>query len=463
MSASIQEKRPSKMSGKRRFRGNTSACLIFLPFWSIAFSLSFFYLSLYFRACGMTDAQLGFLVTAGAGASILFSFLAAPIVDRMGRKRATLIFDITGSALPLVLFAANGSFVFALVGTLIANSGKIMNVGYYLLMTEDSDNDERAAAFNIFNIFIIASGLLVPIVGGFVAQAGVIAAERIFLLASAAVMTVAAFGRNSLVTETSLGRRIKEKRRAGLTGERKGRFDGEKLVPRPRLPLLDWANLIDPYRAAISFLFSNRQAAAAIGANVLFYVFYIVGTNNSLYFAPFFADALGMKAPMVGVVGAIFSGGTLFSMLFLNPSLFRKMGPALCAALGAALNLLGFIPLIFLRKGGVFLALGAVGVAAIGYGMLKSAIDAVLATCFGGQTAGIEISKGEEARSGVYSVANLLSSALGMGVGALCSLFYASAPRFIPTLSVVILAAICTLLYGAARSRLKSEASRRTS
>lgn len=412
----------------------------------------------------MTDSQLGILVTAGAGASIIFSFFAASIVDRMGRKKATLVFDIAGSAVPLLIFAAQGSFAFALAGTLIANLAKVMNVGYFLLMSEDSENGVRASAFNIFNILTIASGLLVPIVGGFVVQAGVVKAERIFLFVSAAVMTIAAFGRDRLVNETSLGHRLMEKRRAGPDRVPGGGLGVGRPAPRTRW-LPDWRAMVEPYRMAIRFIVSSSQARASIFANVLFYVYYLVGTNNSLYFAPFFSDALGLSAPLVSVIGAIFSGGTLFSMLFLNPFLFRKMGPALCAALGAALNLLGFIPLIFLRKGGVFAALGATGAASIGYGMLKSAIDAVLATCFGGQAkaTGIDIPEGEEARAGVYSIANLASSALGMGAGALCSLFYAATPRFIPALSVAILASISALLFGAARPMPQSAFSRRTS
>lgn len=443
MSAHFWGRGSGKSGSNRHQRGNTFGCLIFLPFWSVSYSLSFFYLSLYFRARGMTDSQLGILVTAGAGASIVFSFLAASIVDRMGRKKATLVFDIAGSALPLLIFAAQGGFAFALVGTLIANSAKVMNVSYFLLMSEDSENGERASAFNIFNMFSISSGLLVPIVGGFVAQAGVVKAERLFLLASAAIMTLAAFGRDHLVSETSLGLRLMEKRR----------------TERDRRPMLE------PYRLAIRFIASSGQARASILANVLFYVYYLVGTNNSLYFAPFFSDALGFSAPAVGVIGALFSGGTLFSMLFLNPFLFRKIGPALCAALGAALNLLGFIPLMFLGKGGALMALGAVGAASIGYGMLKSAIDAVLATCFGGQpsVAGIEMPEGEEARAGVYSIANLASSALGMAAGALCGFFYAATPRFIPAISIAILAAIGALLLGASRPMPQSSIARRAS
>ena len=191
-----------------RFRRNAFACLAFLPLWSLSYSLSFMYLSLYFKASGVTDAQLGFLVTAGSGAAILFSALAAPLVDRMGRRRSTLVFDLVGTALPFLLYALGGGFGFALAGTLLSNVARVMNVGYYLLMTEDSPNLERAAAFNVFNIIYLAAGLLLPLAGGFVASAGIVRAERIFLVASAAAIAVSAFGRYFLSSETAAGAAI---------------------------------------------------------------------------------------------------------------------------------------------------------------------------------------------------------------------------------------------------------------
>ena len=406
--------------------------------------MSFFYLSLYLRECGVSDAQLGLLVTAGAGASILFSLLAAPIVDAIGRKRSTLIFDIAGSVLPFLIYAASGSFAFAMIGTLLSNSSKIMNVGYYLLMTEDSENSERAASFNVFNILVIASGLLVPIAGRLVESLGIVPAERWFLLLSALAMTASALGRNHFVTETTTGKRLMEKRLAGVWGLS---FD-------PR-------NLARPYRAALSYIGSNKAAAAAVAANILFYVYYIVGTNNSLYFAPFFADALGMNPTLVSVVGAVFSAGTLCAMLFLNPFLFRRMAPSSCALLGAGIALAGFLPLIVLPPGKFVWALATVGLSSVGYGILKSAIDASLATCFGEAGAGNRA--GEEARAGVYSVANLVSSALGMGAGALCGLLYPRAPRTILLISGLILAAVCLSLVYAEISSRQSLHSRRIS
>jgi MFS family permease len=414
---------------------NTKTCLAFTPLWSVVYSLSFFYLSLYFRACGVSDAQLGSLVTGGAAAAILFSFLSAPIVDRMGRRRSTFVFDLIGSALPFLLFACSGSFAAALVGTVLSNTARVMNIGFSLLMAEDADNAERSTSFNVFNIMYIASGLLVPVAGVFVQRAGILSAERWFLVLSAAVIGLSALGRYSFTEETRTGRALMEKTRAA--GGRK-QFD-----------FADPEALIRPYAAAFRFLASDKAAAAATVANLLFYVYYSVGTIGSFYFAPFFADALGMDSRLVGIVGAVFSAGTLFSMLVLNPVLLKKLGARGCTAFGGALNLGGFLPLLFLGPQGKTLAVLAVGVASLGYGMMKSGVDAALSTCFGEAT---EVSaKAEEARAGVYSITNIASSALVMVAGAICGSFYASAPRLIPLLSALILGAIVAILLRAGR------------
>jgi hypothetical protein len=420
-------------------------------------------LSLYFKASGVTDAQLGFLVTAGAGASILFSALAAPLVDRMGRRRSTLVFDLVGTSLPFLLYAVGGGFGFALAGTLLSNAARVMNVGYYLLMTEDSPNGERAAAFNVFNIIYLAAGLLLPLAGGFVARAGIVRAERIFLVASAAAIAVSAVGRYFLSSETAAGAAIMAARRGGSApGSGGGPSSARPSALR---------ELLASYGAAFSFLARNGKAAAAAAANMLFYVYYLVGTNNSLYFTPFFADALGLGAPMAGAVGAVYAGGTLLAMLFLNPPIFRRFGPARGALFGVILNAAGFLPLLFVPKGAVLPAMAALAVASLGFGMLKSAIDAVLAVSFGDAEAamgdaepvaaatsgdvapGAALTAGEAARSGVYSAVNLVSSILGMGAGALCGLLYGPAPRFIPAFSLAILAGIGASL-GAAEGRI---------
>ncbi len=435
-----------------KFRRNAFACLAFLPLWSLSYSLSFFYLSLYFKASGVTDGQLGLLVTAGSGASILFSVLAAPLVDRMGRRRSTLVFDLVGTALPFLLYALGGGFGFALAGTLLSNASRVMNVGYYLLMTEDSPNEERTAAFNVFNIIYLAAGLLLPLAGGFVAGAGIVRAERVFLVASAAAVAVSAVGRYLLSSETAAGAAIMASRR-GARDPAWRAMAGHGPSAHPSI----LRGLLASYKVAFSYLAKNRKAAAAAAANTLFYVYYLVGTNSSLYFTPFFADGLGLGAPIAGAVGAVYAGGTLLAMLFLNPPIFRRFGPARAALFGVILNAAGFLPLLFVPKGAILPAMAALALASLGFGMLKSAIDAALAVSFGdgepgeggaapsaGGSAGHgdALTAGEAARSGVYSAVNVVSSILGMGAGALCGLLYGPAPRFIPAFSLAILAGI---------------------
>ena len=413
---------------------NARTCLAVTPLWSVAYSLSFFYLSLYFRACGVSDAQLGTLVTAGAASSVVFSFLGASLVDRMGRRNSTLVFDLAGSALPMILFAIDGRFAAALAGSILSNAARVMNIGFALLMTEDSDDGERSTAFNVFNIVFIAAGLIVPLAGTIVEKAGILSAERSFLALAAAVMTILALLRYRYTSETRTGNLLMERLKAG-------RMKAAEAGDRAFLPA--WKALLAPYGTALRFLSSDRKAAGVVAANVLFYVYYSVGTIGSFYFAPFFADALGMDARTVSLVGAVFSAGTLLSMVLVNPCLLRKVGPRTASALGAVLNICGLLPLVFLGSGSPFPVFFAVGFASLGYGMIKSGIDAALSTCFGDGKPG---GGAEEARAGVYAISNLASSVLVMGFGGLSALLYASTPRLVPVLSTTLLAAVLVML-----------------
>lgn len=390
-------------------RGNAKVCIALLPLWGIPYTFYYFYLSLYLRECGVSDAQLGLLVFALSAASVLFSFVTAPIVDRLGRKRSTLIFDVASSALPPLAFAASGSFIVALSGFFLMGANKVMSVGYYLLMTEDATDAERVTTFNLFNIILVAAGVFIPLTGSLVSRFGVMATERVFLLVSGVSMTILAIVRNHLVRETTVGTEVMERSR------------GERLSPRA---------MCEPYAGALRYLARNPVALAATAANVLFYVYYIVGTNNSLYFAPFFGDALGIDKSGAALLGSIYAGGMLFAMLVVNP-LARGLGVVRNAVLGSLVNAAGLAMLIASPVGGFWWAVAAIAISSLGYGMLKSAIDAAIVVTTEG-----------EARTGIYSTANILSSALGIGAGGLCSLMYGREPRSIYTFSLILLAAI---------------------
>ena len=167
-----------------------------------------------------------------------------------------------------------------------------------------------------------------------------------------------------------------------------------------------------PYQDAFRFLLKNPVARAFTLANVFFCVYMNLGTNYSLYFVPYFADRMGMNTMETSVLGSVYYGGMLAAMVFINP-LFGKKTLVKGILLSCVATLIGFALMIWV-PGGVFsLALLATAVLALGYGSLKSSVEGALAVYTEG-----------EYRSGIYSLANLLSSGIGVLVTALCAALY---------------------------------------
>ena len=408
-------------------KGNARVCIAFHPLWGIPYTFYTYYISLYLKEIGLTDTALGKLMVAGTVASFLFSFVSAPVVDRMGRKRATFVFDLLSSALPPLVYLFSKNFFFALLAVILFNSNKIMSIAYYLVMIEDSDEESRIVAFNLFNIITVAAGLLIPIAGIFVDKYGVVATERVFLIVSFLMMTAMILFRNMLLKETAIG----EKLRAASAGKGLGAFFREAYKP---------------YGDAMAFLRRNRAALLFVLINILFYVYMNLGSNYSLYFVPYFTDRLGMDAMQSSVLGSVYYGGMLFAMILINP-LFGRRGLIFGVRMSALVTLLGLAALVVIPAKAYALAIAATLVMALGYGMLKSEVDG-----------GLAVYTGSEYQSGVYALANLFSSGLGIVVTALCAVLYPHSPRWLYILCSIL---VFLILLGACLVKEPNQAERK--
>lgn len=407
--------------------GNSRVCIAFHPLWGVPYTFYTYYISLYLKEIGLTDTALGRLMVAGTVASFLFSFISAPLVDRMGRKRATFVFDLLSSALPPLVYLFSKNFFFALLAVILFNSNKIMSIAYYLVMIEDSDEESRIVAFNLFNIITVAAGLLIPIAGIFVDKYGVVATERVFLIVSFLMMTAMILFRNMLLKETAIG----EKLRAASAGKGLGAFFREAYKP---------------YGDAVAFLRRNRAALLFVLINILFYVYMNLGSNYSLYFVPYFTDRLGMDAMQSSVLGSVYYGGMLFAMILINP-LFGRRGLIFGVRMSALVTLLGLVALVVIPAKAYALAIAATLVMALGYGMLKSEVDG-----------GLAVYTGSEYQSGVYALANLFSSGLGIVVTALCAVLYPHSPRWLYILCSIL---VFLILLGACLVKEPNQAERK--
>ena len=390
-----------------RLERNARICRNCFFFWAIPYTIYIYYLSLYLEAEGLSTSNIGLLMTVANASALVFSLVAAPIVDRMGRRNATFVFDLISSALPCLLFLVGGKLVIALIAQAITGLNRIMSTGYYLLMIEDTGEDNSIGAMNWFNIILVGAGLCTPIGGFVVSRMGLVDGEKLFLILSFISMTAQAIVRHILVKETPTGERMR--------------------VQRSSISLRE---TLGNYRNAMKYMFSNKPVLSAMIINGLVYAYYTIGTTISMFFAPYFADFRGLTGVTLGMVGGIYAGGTLFSMLLINPRIKPKqLYPA--TIISALISILGFALLMLCPQGNTVLLFIAIVLISLSYGVLKTIADSLLA-----------LQMTSEHSTTLYSFSFILASVLGIVAIQILQVLYTQSPNWLFGSSTILIALV---------------------
>lgn len=386
---------------------NARICRNCFFFWAIPYTIYIYYLSLFLEAEGLSTSNIGLLMTVANASALVFSLIAAPIVDRMGRRNATFFFDLVSSALPCLLYLASGNLIVALIAQAITGLNRIMSTGYYLLMIEDTGEDNSIGAMNWFNIILVGAGLTTPIGGFVVSRMGLVAGEKLFLAVSFVSMTAQAIVRHILVKETPTGERIRSQKKKLTFGEIFGSYSG-----------------------AMKYMFSNRNVLSAMIINGLVYAYYTIGTTISMFFTPYFADFRGLSGVTLGLVGGIFAGGTLFSMILINPRIKpRQLYPA--TIISSIISILGFVLIMVCPQGNTVLLFAAIALLSLSYGVLKTIADSLLA-----------LQMTSEHSTTLYSFSFILASVLGIVCIQILQNLYDRNPNWLFGSSAILIALV---------------------
>ena len=390
-----------------RLEKNARVCISCLPFWAVPYTIYTYYLSLFLMEEGLSSSIIATLMTVANASALLFSFVASPIVDRMGRRRATLVFDLISAPIPCLLYLISGSAVAAILAQALFGMNRIMSTGYYLLMIENTSDTNSVNAMNWFNIILVGAGLTTPLAGIVVSKMGLVAGERLFLILSAVSMTVQAIVRHVLVRETPTGLEIMKVRQKQSVKE-----------------------IASGYVGTFVYMLRNRKVLSAMIVNVLIYVYYTVGTTISLFFTPYFAEYRGLSDVTLGLVGGIYAGGTILSMVFFNPRVKPKHLYSY-AILSCLVSLAGFGLLLVCPMGNNILLFCAIVLISVSYGALKTVADSLLA---------LEMTS--EHSSGLYSISFILSSVLCIAAIQIVQALYNSSPNWLFGFNAVIIALV---------------------
>jgi MFS family permease len=417
ISLSLGLKSTNIVKSFKMLKGNTRVSVLSDPAWAIPYTLYYFYLSLYMKSLGITDKQIGFWIAIEFITGSIISLFSGVIVDTLGRKKSTLIFDLICWPLVMVVyFFANSFWMFAL-GYFLHAFMRITLVSFNLMVFEDANNEQRVAAFSLLNIISIVAGVTTPLAGLLVRQIGIIKAERILLMFAAISTFIMMIIRHNYYIETKAGQEILDKKKK------------EKLS-------VELKNAIKsgPYKQVFSILRKKPEVVMVICVFILFNIYVPIGAHTSLYYVPYITEVLKIDTSAVSILGGINSVMMLLVNIFVIPAIIKHSNLK-NMMWGLGFQILALCLFVTIPSASFFAASISVMFFAIGYSIFKPFVDAALA----------EYTDGDE-RSGIYSLSYTIISVLTAVMGLVSGYIYSFNPRLLYVLSLIILGTCIVIL-----------------
>jgi MFS family permease len=184
---------------------NARNAILVEPLWAVFGVVILYYAPLYMTSVGLSSVQVGWIGSIMLAFSFVFQTLAAPITNRMGRKRTSLIWDLISWTVPMLIWTFSQSFAAFAIAAILNSSVRIVSVSWSLLVIEDVEPSDRSKVFAILNLIGAACGLMTPVVGLLIGQYGVESTLRVYYFLGAISMTSMFFLRNALTDETQNG------------------------------------------------------------------------------------------------------------------------------------------------------------------------------------------------------------------------------------------------------------------
>jgi MFS family permease len=388
----------------KMLKGNTRTSIIFEPLWGIPYALYTFYLSLYMKSQGINDQQIGFLISIGFIASIVFSAFGGMITDTLGRKKTTVIFDLISWPLSIFIYIISKSFWMFAVSQIINSMVKITAVSWNLMLIEDAEPHQQIDAYNMINAINISVGIFTPLAGIMVKELGIVSGERILMGFAVISMTFMILARNHYYKETVVGQQIL------------------------------WECQENPHRKKrklnLGFLKTMSRkpiVTMVLCLSILFNTYIPIGTYLSLYYAPFLTEALKLDKSSIAILGGINAAVMLLVFIFLIP-FFARFNRLYLMISGLLLQISALLMFITIPPGNFLITVICVILFAMGFGMAKPFIDAILA----------EVTEGKE-RAAIYAFYNTALSICCAGAGFISGFLYNVHPALIYMVSIGIL------------------------
>jgi DHA1 family tetracycline resistance protein-like MFS transporter len=158
--------------------GNPRACVYTEPLFGIPYFLYIPYASIYMVSLGLSDQQIGLIVSIGMGFQIFTALLSGAITDKFGRRMTTFFSDLVAWTIPafILIFAQN--FWFFLAAAIFNSSWRISHTSWTCLMVEDAEPDQIVPIWTWIYISGLLPAFFAPLSGRLIERFDLVPAVR---------------------------------------------------------------------------------------------------------------------------------------------------------------------------------------------------------------------------------------------------------------------------------------------
>ncbi len=245
----------------KRNKGNPRTLIFIEPLWGIPYNLIAPFATLYMYTQGITDIQIGLILSIAMVVQVLFSFFGGIITDKMGRKYTTMMGDFFGWCIACLIWAISNNFWLFLIAVIFNSFEQINQTAWFCLLIEDAEPKDLVGIYTWANIGGLVAIFFAPISGLFINTYNVVPVIRVLYLVFAVNMLIKVIITYRYCDETRQGKvRMNETKGASAF------------------------QMLYEYKNLIPKVLKNKEIMKVVSVSVILYITNIVNTNFfSLY------------------------------------------------------------------------------------------------------------------------------------------------------------------------------------
>ncbi|MCL2254879.1 MAG: MFS transporter [Lachnospiraceae bacterium] len=189
----------------RRNKGNPRKLILMEPLWGIPANLIFPFATLYMYTQGITDVQIGLILSLGMVAQVFFSFFGGIITDKLGRKFTTMMGDFFGWSIACLIWAISDNFWLFLIAALVNCFEYINQTAWFCLLIEDAEPKDLVSVYTWAHIGGLVAIFFAPISGLLINNYSLVPVIRVLYIVFAVNMLIKIVITYRYCTETKQG------------------------------------------------------------------------------------------------------------------------------------------------------------------------------------------------------------------------------------------------------------------